>query len=161
MTDENKNISTLPVDTGSEMEIVSFPTAAKVCETTEDSSLQEFNPLNDSEPNLEFDMTNQNNASQLDLHVKLIQDAKTQKWQVKIWNLSKEQIDFIAGPRLLPILTKADVVVISHGDTVSAAEDPDIAEPPLPTPVLTTNTSQPSGESAIVLNKAEKNCRYK
>ena len=42
--------------------MVNFPIAAKVCETMSNSSLQEFNPLNDSEPNLEFDMTDQDNA---------------------------------------------------------------------------------------------------
>ena len=45
-----------------EQDMVNFPIAAKVCETTSKSSLQEFNPLNDSEPNLEFDMTDQDNA---------------------------------------------------------------------------------------------------
>ena len=42
--------------------MVNFQIAAKVCETMSTSSLQEFNPLNDSEPNLEFDMTDQDNA---------------------------------------------------------------------------------------------------
>ena len=84
----------------SEEDTVNFPIAAKVCETTSNSSLHEFNPLNDSEPNLEFDMTDQDNVENLDLHVKLIQDARTRKWQVKIRNLTKEQVDFIAGPRI-------------------------------------------------------------
>ena len=71
-------------------DMVNFPIAAKVCETMSNSSLQEFNPLNDSEPNLEFDMTDQDNAENLNLHVKLMQDARTRKWQVKIRNLTKE-----------------------------------------------------------------------
>ena len=98
-------------------DMVNFPIAAKVCETTSNSSLQEFNPLNDSEPNLEFDMTDQNNAENPNLHVKLMQDARTRKWQVKIRNLTQEQVDFIAGPRLLPTLAKTDTVVIEHHDT--------------------------------------------
>ena len=81
------------------------------------SSLHEFNPLNDSEPNLEFDMMDQDNVENPDLHVKLIQDARTRKWQVKIRNLTKEQVDFIAGPRLLLTLAKTDAVVIKHHDT--------------------------------------------
>ena len=74
--------------TPSEQEMINFPIAAKNCETTNMSSLQDFNPLNDSEPNLEFDVTDQDNAGNLDLHVKLIQDARTRKWQVKIRNLT-------------------------------------------------------------------------
>ena len=100
-----------------EQDTVNFPIAAKVCETTSNSSLHEFYPLNDSEPNLEFDMTDQDNVENPDLHVKLIQDARTRKWQVKIRNLTKEQVDFIAGPRLLPTLVKTDAVVIEHHDT--------------------------------------------
>ena len=77
-------------------DMVNFPIAAKVCETTSNSSLQEFNPLNDSEPNLEFNMTDQDNAENPNLHVKLMQDARTRKWQLKIRNLTEEQVDFIA-----------------------------------------------------------------
>ena len=75
-----------------EQDMVNFPIAAKVCETTSNSSLHEFNPLNDSEPNLEFDMMDQDNVENPDLHVKLIQDARTRKRQVKIRNLTKEQV---------------------------------------------------------------------
>ena len=103
--------------------MVNFPIAAKVCETMSTSSLQEFNPLNDSEPNLEFDMTDQNNAENPNLHVKLMQDARTRKWQVKIRNLSKEQVDFIARPRLLPTLAKTDAVVIEHHEQQPAPVD--------------------------------------
>ena len=77
MTDENTNTLKSSEESPPEAGIVSFPAAAKVCEMSENSSLQEFNPLNDSEPNLEFDMTNQNDALKPDLHVKLMQDAKT------------------------------------------------------------------------------------
>ena len=100
-----------------EHDTVNFLIAAKVCETTSNSSLHEFNPLNDSEPNLEFGMTDQDNVDNPDLHVKLIQDSRTRKWQVKIRNLTKEQVDFIAGPGLLPTLAKTDAVVIEYHDT--------------------------------------------
>ena len=100
-----------------EQDTVNFPIAAKVCETTSNSSLHEFNPLNDSEPNLEFDMMEKDNVENPDLHVKLIQDARTRKWQVKIRNLTKEQVDFIARPRLLPTLAKTDAVVFEHHNT--------------------------------------------
>ena len=60
---------------------VAFPLAAKVCKTLVESELLDFNPLIDSEPNLEFDMTSQNNEP--DLHVKLLQDAKTRKMASK------------------------------------------------------------------------------
>ena len=72
-----------------EQDTVNFPIAAKICKTTSNSSLREFNPLNDSEPNLEFDMTDQDNVENPDLHVKLIQDARTRKWQVKIRKLNQ------------------------------------------------------------------------
>ena len=101
-----------PVENLSNDTPVHFPKAAKVCETSLESELAEFNPLNDSEPNLEFNMMSQNNEP--DLHVKLIKDAKTHKWQVNIRNLTKEQIKFIAGPGLLPTLGKADAIVIKH-----------------------------------------------
>ena len=110
--------------------MISFPISAKVCETTSKSSLQDFNPLNDSEPNLEFDMTDQDNAENPDLHVKLIQDARTRKWQVKIRNLTQEQVDFIAGPRLLPTLTKTDAVVIEHHDTTLSKNHDECEQPP-------------------------------
>ena len=94
------------------------------------SSLQNFNPLNDSEPNLEFDMTDQDNTGNPDLHVKLIQDARTRKWQVKIRNLTQEQVDFIARPRLLPTLTKTDAVVIEHHDTKLSEKHDEHEQPP-------------------------------
>ena len=116
MTDGNLELPKLPAPVEIDTSInnpVSFPVAAKVCKTSKESNLIDFNPLNDSEPNLEFDMTSRNN--ELDLHVKLMHDAKTQKWEVKIRNLTKEQIDFISGPKLLPTLGKADAVMIEHG----------------------------------------------
>ena len=76
MTDENKLMHGENASI-QEQEIVKFPVVAKVCETTSNSSLQEFNPLNDSEPNLEFDMTDQDNKENPNLHVKLMQDART------------------------------------------------------------------------------------
>ena len=108
---QSKNLTLRDQDT------MKFLIATEVCETPNNSSLQEFNPINDSEPNLEFDMKDQNNAENPDLHVKLIQDARTRKWQVKIRNLTKEQVDFIARPRLLLTLAKTDAVVIEHHDT--------------------------------------------
>ena len=80
---------------------VSFPKAAKVCETSSNSTLQEFNPLNDSEPNLEFDMTDPNNDENPDLHVRLIQDARTRKWQVKIRIITHQGILCCLRPRIL------------------------------------------------------------
>ena len=138
-----------------EQDMVNFPIAAKVCETTSTSSLQEFNPLNDSEPNLEFDMTDQDNAENPNLHVKLMQDARTRKWQVKIRNLTKEQVDFIAGPRLLPTLAKTDAVVIEHHEQQSAPADVnrDVSNSEKPNDIAkSTNhniNKNPSNESAI------------
>ena len=130
--DENTCTSKPNDEPAPELETVPFPIAGKVCETPGSSSLQEFNPLNDSEPNLEFDMTDQNNNSKPDLHVKLMQDAKTRKWQVKIRNSTKEQIEFIASPRLLSTLSKADAVVTEHGDTTTVTETPEAGNLGLP-----------------------------
>ena len=118
-----KNETQSKTSTLLEQNMVNFPIAAEVCETASKSNLQEFNPLNDSEPNLEFDMMDQNNADNPDLHVKLIQEARTRKWDVKIRNLTKEQVDFIAGPRLLPTLAKTDAVVIEHHEQQPAPVD--------------------------------------
>ena len=57
---------------------IKFLAAAKMCETSANSSLQDFYPLEENEPNLEFDMTNAN--KDMDLHVKLVQDAKNGCW---------------------------------------------------------------------------------
>ena len=52
-----------------------------------------------------------------------MQDARTRKWQVKIRNLTKEQVDFIARPRLLPTLAKTDAMVIEHHEQQPAPVD--------------------------------------
>ena len=48
MTDEDTNTLKSSEESPPEVGIVSFPAAAKVCETSENSSLHEFNRLNDS-----------------------------------------------------------------------------------------------------------------
>ena len=59
-----------------------------------------------------------------------MQDARTRKWQVKIRNLTKKQVDFIARPRLLPTLAKTDAVVIEHHDiTLSEVHDENEQQP--------------------------------
>ena len=139
------NNPTLP-----EQEMINFPISAKVCETTSKSRLRDFNPLNDSEPNLEFDMTDQDNAENPDLHVKLIQDARTRKWQVKIRNLTQEQVDFIAGPRLLPTLMKTDAVVIEHHDTTLSKKHDEREQPPASASdnLAQPNSAKPNSSSA-------------
>ena len=126
-----------------EQDIVNFPIAAKVCETMSNGSLQEFDPLNDSEPNLEFDMTDQDNAENPNLQVKLMKDARTRKWQVKIRNLTQEQVDFIAGPRLLPTLMKTDAVVIEHHDTTLSEKHDEHKQQPVP---VNANHDVPNSE---------------
>ena len=134
---------------------VSFPIAAKVCETSINSKLQDFNPLNETEPNLEFDMTDQDNAENPNLHVKLMQDARTRKWEVKIRNLTPEQVDFISGPRLLPTLAKTDAVVISHHDS----ETPIVhgnSDHEQHTLVKDTNRDLPSVDREVTSNQPDK-----
>ena len=81
-------------------------------------------------------MTSQNNEP--DLHVKLLQDSKTRKWQVKIRNLTEEQIDFLAGPKLLPALSKADAMVIEH------TPDNEIEKAPSPVQINESVTQEQS-----------------
>ena len=84
-----------------------------------------------------------------------MQDAKTRKWQVKIRNLTKEQVDFIAGPRLLPTLAKTDAVVIEHHEQQPAPADVnhDVSHSEKPNDIAeSTNhdiNKNPSNESAI------------
>ena len=61
-----------------------------------------------------------------------MQDARTRKWQVKIRNLTQEQVDFIAGPRLLPTLAKTDAVVIEHHDTTLSGMHDEHEQQPAP-----------------------------
>ena len=73
-----------------------------------------------------------------------MQDAKTRHWQVKIRNLSKEQIEFIAGPRLLPMLSKADAVVIDHGANPPFVETAQPATPQVSTAGDATQVEPPT-----------------
>ena len=138
-----------------EQESVNFPVAAKVCETTTSSTLHDFNPLNESEPNLEFDMTDQDNAENPNLHVKLMQDARTRKWEVKIRNLTQEQVDFISGPRLLPTLAKTDAVVISHDDSETQRVQ-DISEQEQQTLIDDINHDLPNANDEETSNHPDK-----
>ena len=61
-----------------------------------------------------------------------MQDARTRKWQVKIRNLTQEQVDFIARPRLLPTLAKTDAVVIEHHDTTLSGVHDEQEQQPAP-----------------------------
>ena len=138
-----------------EQDSVNFPIAAKVCETSINSKLQDFNPLNENKPNLEFDMTDQDNAENPNLHVKLMHDARTRKWEVKIRNLTQEQVDFISGPRLLLTLAKTDAVVISHQDSETPRVH-DKSDQEQHTLVDDINRDLPSVDGEVVSNQPDK-----
>ena len=101
-------------------------------------------------------MMDQDNVENPDLHVKLIQDARTRKLQVKIRNLTKEQVDFIAGPRLLPTLAKTDAVVIEHHDTtLSVRHDEHKQEQSAPANADhdVPNQEKPNGSAESIVQK--------
>ena len=83
---------------------INFPTAIAVCKPSNASKLNVFNPLEESEPNLDLYMSNQNkdreeSINEIDSTTKKV---ITRKCVVKVRNLKQEEIDFLCGPKLLP-----------------------------------------------------------
>ena len=71
-TDENK----ISCNIEPHMTSINFPSASTVCETSSNSKLYEFNPLEEGEPNLDLCMTDQNTEIKLyesDINTKLIE----------------------------------------------------------------------------------------
>ena len=88
---------------------ITFPTASSVCETLTTSTLQKFNPLEESEPNLDLYMTNPSEKTELEVvspSEKMRQEALTRKYIVPVRNLKPKEIKFLAGPYLLPNITR-------------------------------------------------------
>ena len=89
-----------------------FPSSMEVCDTGINSALNEFNPLIESEPNLDLGnhdsqpcMTDQNTGDVTLRLNDMIVDAKTKNWTVPVRKLSLEEVEFLSGPKLLPNLT--------------------------------------------------------
>ena len=83
---------------------INFPTAIAVCKPSNESKLNDFNPLEESEPNLDLYMSNQNKDIGESIHESnsTMKKAITRKCVVKVRNLKQEEIDFLCGPKLLP-----------------------------------------------------------
>ena len=86
-----------------------FPTSTEVCGTTANSALNSFNPLGESEPNLDLyeqhdAMTDENGTFTGLTKTQMTADAKTKKWMVLICKLSMEEVDILSGPKMLPNL---------------------------------------------------------
>ena len=84
--------------------LLDFPPSTSVCMTTSSSALHDFNPLEDSEPKLELDMTDQNTYRQDSVIIieNLIEDARTKRWKVPVRKLTPDEVDFLSGTKLLP-----------------------------------------------------------
>ena len=98
------------VDTGTDISdhlltpTLDFPSSFSVCTTTSSSALQHFNPLEESEPNLELELTVENIYEQdpVITNDNLIDDARTKIWKVPVRKLTSDEVEFLSGPRLLP-----------------------------------------------------------
>ena len=79
-----------------------------MCCTSTDSALNGFNPLEESEPNL--DMIGQNTTNLSDQIMEdpvittkdLVNDAMSKTWRISVRKLTPEEVDFLSGPKLLP-----------------------------------------------------------
>ena len=86
---------------------INFPTAIAVCKPLNTSTLNVFNPLEESELNLDLYMSNQNKDTEQSINVPESNTKKviTRKCVVRVRNLNQEEIDFLCGPKLLPSFT--------------------------------------------------------
>ena len=89
---------------------LNFPLSSAVCSTSTDSALNGFNPLEESEPNLDLDMTGQNTATVSGQNMEdpvittkdLVNDAMSKNWRISVRKLTPEEVDFLSRPKLLP-----------------------------------------------------------
>ena len=89
---------------------LNFPLSSAVCSTSTDSALNGFNPLEESEPNLDLDMIGQNTANLSGQNMEdpmimtkdLVNDAMSKIWRISVRKLTPEEVDFLSGPKLLP-----------------------------------------------------------
>ena len=109
--------------------ILDFPSSSSVCTTTPSSALQNFNPLEESEPNLELEVTDENSYRQdpIITNDNLIDDAKTKIWKVSVRKLTLEEVEFLSGSKLLPGLgtNVHDIELMNNSDQAELAENND------------------------------------
>ena len=110
---------------------INFPLSSAVCCTSTDSALNGFNPLEESEPNL--DMIGQNTAYLSGQNMEdpvittkdLVNDAMSKTWRIRVRKLTPEEVDFLSGPKLLPGLLDQPISQLNVEDsdaTITASE---------------------------------------
>ena len=126
---------------------INFPTAIAVCKPSITSKLNVFNPLEESELNLDLYMSNQNKDREESIND--IDSTKkkviTKKCVVRVRNLKQEEIDFLCGPKLLPSFRTVSKLL--------EAETPFSAEKIAPTETLVEAVASTS-EHGTVCNPA-------
>ena len=103
----NDTIITNDDTNGTHTTEIDFPTAIAVCKPSNTSKLNVFNPLEESEPNWDLYMSNQNKDTEQSINDSDSNTKKviTRKCVVRVQNLNQEEIDFLCGPKLLPSFT--------------------------------------------------------
>ena len=122
---------------------INFPLSSAVCCTSTDSALNGFNPLEESEPNL--DMIGQNTANLSGQNMEdpvittkdLVNDAMSKTWRISVRKLTPEEVDFLSGPKLLPGLfdQPTSQLNVEDSDATIAASEGDQDQDLLPTNV--------------------------
>ena len=103
----NDTIITNDDTNGTHTTEINFPTTIAVCKPSNTSKLNVFNSLEESEPNLDLYMSNQNKDTEQSINDTDSNTKKviTRKCVVRVRNLTQEEIDFLCGPKLLPSFT--------------------------------------------------------
>ena len=103
----NDTIITNDDTNGTHTTEINFPTAIAVCKPSNTSKLNVFNPLEESEPNLDLYMSNLNKDTEQSINDTDSNTKKviTRKCVVRVRNLNQDEIDFLCGPKLLPSIT--------------------------------------------------------
>ena len=150
--------------------LLNFPLSSAVCSTSTDSALSGFNPLKESEPNLDLDTTGQNTATSSGEYKgdpvittkDLIDDAMTKNWKISVRKLTPEEVDFLSGPKLLPglfdnigseTMTKqpTDQPNVEDSDVMIAASEGDQDQTNVnpPTPLQVDSSRRPKRKCTI------------
>ena len=142
---------------------INFPLSSAVCCTSMDSALNGFNPLEESEPNL--DMIGQNTANLSDQNMEdpvittkdLVKDAMSKTWRISVRKLTPEEVDFLSGPKLLPGLfdqpTSQLNVKVSDATIAASEGDQDQDLLPIyvnpPTPLRVDRSERPKRKCTL------------
>ena len=141
---------------------INFPLSSVVCCTSTDSALNGFNPLEESEPNL--DMIGQNTANLSGQNMEdpvittkdLVNDAMSKTWRISVRKLTPEEVDFLSGPKLLPGLFDQPTgqLNVEDSDATIAASEGDQDQDLLinvnpPTPLQVDRSERPKRKCTL------------